>query len=166
MKTESLPYADVPENKVEAFSLLDLLETRAQADDGKPAYTFLLDGEKEGGTLTFTQLHKKAQTIAAQMVKRSVAGDRALLLYPPGLEFLPAFFGCICANVIAVPAYPPHRNRNRQRLQAIIRSAQPRFILSTTALLPKIRSGAEDLGRLADCDFVATDEEHEDHGRH
>ena len=43
-------------------------------------------------------------------------GDRALLLYPPGIEFIPAFFVCLYAGVIAVPAYPPRPERPGSQL--------------------------------------------------
>ena len=63
-------------------------------------------------------------------------GDRALLLYPPGLDFIAAFFGCLYAGVVAVPAYPPRPNdRSQSRLRAIAHDATPRAALTTEALL-------------------------------
>jgi acyl-CoA synthetase (AMP-forming)/AMP-acid ligase II len=69
-----------------------------------------------------------------------MAGERALLLYPPGLDFLAGFFGCLYAGVVAVPAYPPHNQRNTPRIQAIIADAQAAIALTTSALLPKLQS--------------------------
>ena len=66
-------------------------------------YGFLVDGDKKELTLTYGQLHRRALAIAARLKDESKPGDRALLLYPPGLEFIYAFFGCLCAGVIAVP---------------------------------------------------------------
>ncbi len=60
-------------------------------------------------------------------------GDRVLLLYPSSLEFPCAFLGCLYAGVIAVPAYPPRRNRSLNRLQAIIADAGARVALTTAA---------------------------------
>ncbi len=63
-------------------------------------------------------------------------GERALLLYPPGLDFIAAFFGCLYAGVVAVPAYPPRPNdRSQPRLRAIARDAEPRAALTTAAIL-------------------------------
>src|SRR5207237_1048391 len=65
---------------------------------------------------------------------------RILLLYPPGLEFIAAFFGCLYAGMVAVPAYPPKRNHNLLRLQAIVKDAQAKVVLTTTSLLGNIKS--------------------------
>ena len=62
-----------------------------------------------------------------------LTGERALLLYPAGLDFIAAFFGCLYAGVVAVPAYPPRRNRSLSRIQAIVDDAQARVALTTAA---------------------------------
>ena len=56
-------------------------------------------------------------------------GERALMLYPSGLEFVEAFFACLYAGIIAVPAYPPRKNQKLGRLQSIINSCQPSVVL-------------------------------------
>ena len=82
--------------------------------------------------ISYKELDGQARAIAACMLELAQPEDRALLLYAPGVEFLPAFFGCLYARIIAVPAYPPHRNRNLLRLLAIVRDAQPKLILTTS----------------------------------
>ena len=84
-------------------TFVDILHDRAQVSGDKIAYRFLVGGDKEELTLTYGQLHRRALAIAARLKDESKPGDRALLLYPPGLEFIYAFFGCLCAGVIAVP---------------------------------------------------------------
>src|SRR5262249_21572089 len=64
---------------------------------------------------------------------------RALLLFPPGLEYIVAFFGCLYAGVVAVPAYPPRRNRSLDRLQAIVASANVAAVLATSAVASSCR---------------------------
>ncbi len=59
----------------------------------------------------------------------------ALLLYPPGLEFIAAFFGCLYAGVVSVPAYPHRRNQNMSRLEAIAASSQATVALTTSTVL-------------------------------
>ncbi|MDV3348661.1 hypothetical protein D0962_19205 [Leptolyngbyaceae cyanobacterium CCMR0082] len=76
------------------------------------ALCLLQDGEVESGTLTYQELDQQAQNIAAYLGQRVNVGDRALLLYPSGLEFIAAFMGCLYAGVVAVPAYPPRRNQD------------------------------------------------------
>ena len=64
-------------------------------------------------------------------------GDRALLIYPPSLDFIPAFFGCLYAGVIAVPAYPPQpaqASRTLPRLLSIVGDADVSIVLSNTAV--------------------------------
>ena len=61
-------------------------------------------------------------------------GERAILLYPPGLEFVTAFFGCLAAGVIAVPTHAPRPNRPPERIRAMLEDARPRVILTTAAL--------------------------------
>src|SRR5437764_1050890 len=84
------------------------------------AYTFLGDGETETDSLTYEELDHKARALAALLQQRKVSGERVVLLLPPGLDFIVAFFGCLYAGAVAVPAYPPKNNRNLTRLQAIL----------------------------------------------
>ncbi len=120
---------------VEARTLVELLRWRAQHQPCQRAYTFLASGEEESSTLTYGELDARARSIAAALQRRGVAGDRAILLYPPGLEFIEAFFGCLYAGAIAVPAYPPRMNRSFRRLLSIVSDAQARFALTTTPVL-------------------------------
>lgn len=136
-------------------SLVDLLELRARQDHGRSAFTFLANDGNIAGTITYREIDFQARLIAARLMEMASAGERALLLYPPGLEFLPAFFGCLYAAIMAVPAYPPHRNRNLFRLQSIFKDAQPRFVLTTSALLPRIEAAISGFGR---ADVIATDQ--------
>jgi acyl-CoA synthetase (AMP-forming)/AMP-acid ligase II len=67
----------------------------------------LPDGETEGEQLSYGELDRRSRAIASQLQGLGLSGERALLLYPPGLDYLAAFFGCLYAGVVAVPAYPP-----------------------------------------------------------
>ena len=81
-------------------------------------------------------------------------GERALLLYPPGLDYLTAFFGCLYAGVIAVPAYPPRNQRNTPRIQAIAIDAEAKIALTTETLLPRMQSL---LGTIGNLQWLSTD---------
>jgi len=83
------------------------------------AYSFLSNGDDISESWTFVELDRRARAIAAELQQRGLQGERALLLYPPGLDFIAGFFGCLYAGVIAVPAFPPRRNRNMGRIQSI-----------------------------------------------
>ncbi|HET8706340.1 MAG TPA: AMP-binding protein, partial [Pseudomonadales bacterium] len=88
-------------------TLVEVLRYRAQQHPDRLAYSFLPDGDDQGLTLTYGELDQYAKAIAARLRERARPGDRALMLYPSGLEFVAGFFGCLYAGVIAVPAYPP-----------------------------------------------------------
>ena len=93
-----------------AVTLGEVLRARAAERPERVAFTFLADGEAEGGRLTYGELDRRASAIAAALAGSVRPGERALLLYPPGLDFIAAFFGCLYAGVVAVPAYPPRPN--------------------------------------------------------
>src|SRR2546423_12835263 len=88
-------------------SFVDLLSWRADRQPDQQGYTFLLDGETEAARLTYAELDRQARAIGALLQSAGAAGARALLLYPPGLDYVAAFFGCLYAGFVAVPAYPP-----------------------------------------------------------
>ncbi|CAG0936139.1 nonribosomal peptide synthetase DhbF [Thermoflexales bacterium] len=124
---------------IEFATLVEILRWRALHQPEQRAYTFLIDGETEEVHLTYRELDQLARRIGAQLQTRVAPGERALLLYPPGLEYIAAFFGCLYAGVIAVPAYPPHPSRLERtfpRLRAITQDAQPTLALTTSAILP------------------------------
>ncbi|MEZ0385771.1 MAG: fatty acyl-AMP ligase, partial [Verrucomicrobium sp.] len=109
-----------------------------------PALTFLGDGENESIRLTYASLDEKARAIASHLQAAQIApGQRVLLLYPSGVEFVAALFGCLYAGVIAVPAFPPRLNRNLLRLQCIFEDALPAMVFTTTAMLPKREASPE-----------------------
>jgi acyl transferase domain-containing protein/acyl-CoA synthetase (AMP-forming)/AMP-acid ligase II/acyl carrier protein len=123
------------------FTLLDLLQHRASdhsGSAGKTAFTFLEDGEKVNGAMTFSELDRKARSIAAHLQKTSRPGDRVLLVMPAGLDYICAFFGCVYAGVIAVPALPPTNARGLPRLAAIAKDAQPRIALAPASMVKRI----------------------------
>ncbi|WP_437759618.1 non-ribosomal peptide synthase/polyketide synthase [Sorangium sp. So ce1389] len=142
-------------------TLVELLEARASAQPEVRGFTFLAGGEAEGEHATYRELDRRARAIAAELQQRGAAGERALLLYPPGLEYIAAFFGCLYAGVVAVPMYPPslaRPERSLPRLLAIAASARPRFVLAearTRALAALAPFQATELQAV---DWVATDQ--------
>jgi amino acid adenylation domain-containing protein/non-ribosomal peptide synthase protein (TIGR01720 family) len=144
-------------NPIQPTTLIELLRLRAQTEPDKRAYTFLADGETETASLTYAQLELKAQVIAAKLQSLVGIGERALLLYPSGLDYIAAFFGCLYANVIAVPAYPPRRNRSDQRLQAIAADAQATVILTTTEIFSKKAQRLTYASELENLHWITTD---------
>jgi acyl-CoA synthetase (AMP-forming)/AMP-acid ligase II len=103
--------------------LVQLVQYRAQTEPDSTAFVYLTNGVDAEEVLTNSDIDRSARRIAAWLQERNMFGQRILLLYPPGLEFITAYFGCLYAGAIAVPVYPPHRNRSILRIQSIARSA-------------------------------------------
>src|SRR5262249_11462132 len=119
-------------------NVIELLRWRATHQSHRPAFSFLVDGESDSSGLTYGELDCRARSIGASLQARAAPGSLALLLYPAGLEFIAAFFGCLYAGMVAIPAFPPDVGRAKRtlpRLRAIINDAQPVFALTETSLL-------------------------------
>src|SRR5215213_10810714 len=121
----------------DSCTLVDLLCWRSEEHPERPAFTFLANGTIEAATLSYGELDRQARAIAVELLCSARPGDRAVLLDPPGLDFVTALFGCFYAGIIAVPAYPPRPNRANSRLWAIVEETRPRLALTTTALLAR-----------------------------
>lgn len=124
--------------EVNYASFIELLLDRARTRPEQNIYRYLYRGETEVARLNYGELDRQARAIAALLQSQTRKGDRVLLLYPPGLEFIKAFFGCMYAGVIAVPVYPPKPNRKLDRLEVIIEDARATLILTTNSLLSRI----------------------------
>lgn len=132
-------------------TIVETLRYRTLQQPENLAYTFLLDGETQELKLTYQELDRLARAVGGWLQKQGAVGERALLLYPPGLDFLVAFFGCLYAGVVAVPAYPPRPNQSLNRLQAIVSDAQASLVLTTNSVLntgSRQLSESEELGHL------------------
>lgn len=134
-------------------TITDALQRRVEQDPDKVACIFTLDDGSEQ-SLCYSELDRRARTVAMALVDSGAVGERVLLLYPPGLDYVTAFLGCLYAGAIAIPVYPPdptRLHRTLQRLQAIVRDGQPRLALTTApirALASSVFQQAPDLGRL------------------
>lgn len=119
---------------METFSsLVALLARRAETQPDDRAYLFLSDRGDEEAVLTFRQLSDSARVVAARLGETVRTGDRALLIFPPGVEFMVAFFGCLIAGVIAVPMMLPRRQGARDSSAAILADSAPAVALTSAA---------------------------------
>ena len=137
-------------------NLVDLVRHRALHQPEDVAFTYLLNGEDEQAHLTNRELDRQARAIGAWLESLDLVGERALLLYPPGLEFISAFFGCLYAGVTAVPAYPPRRNRSLSRIQAIAQDAEAKVALTTDVVLRRVEPLIDETPDLKELDWLAT----------
>src|SRR5215468_7569985 len=114
-------------------SLVDLLRYRATKQPNDRAYVFLSDQGQEESVLTFAELDQRASDVAARLAHSQI-GDRALLLFGPGLDFIIAYFGCLLAGVIAVPLMLPRRNSSLDSSASILADCSPRFAMTNAHL--------------------------------
>jgi acyl-CoA synthetase (AMP-forming)/AMP-acid ligase II len=121
-----------------SITVVGILQARAQQQRDQRIYTFLRGEETE--SLTFGGLDLRVRSLAAVLAKSCNSGDRVLLLYPPGLDYVVALYACMYAGVIAVPAYLPRPNRPLSRLESIIADAQPALALTSGEILNSPRS--------------------------
>src|SRR5579872_6724101 len=138
-------------------SLVEILRGWAGERPLEGGYTFLDAAGEETERLAFGELDARARAVAAALQAHGAAGERALLLYPPGLDFVVAFLGALYAGTIAVPAYPPRPNRGSSRLRAIAADAGARIVLTTAATLARAAAVQGESPELAGALWLATD---------
>lgn len=126
-------YRTAPPSRRE--TLVDVLRGWSESQPEALAYTFLLDGERDEARITYGQLDRAARGIAHALRERLPDGGRALLVYPPGLEFIAAFYGCLYAGVVAVPVFPPMPGKSPAALERVAADSGAGVCLTTAAIL-------------------------------
>jgi len=142
-------------------TLLDVLESRAREASSAPLFTFLTDDGEEAGMRSGEELLGRSRAGAVRLREVCQPGDRAVVLAPPGLDYIDALFSCLAAGVYAVPAYPPdpmRLGRTVPRLAAIVRDARPQAILTISWLRDLAAPALELAPELGDIPWIAIDE--------
>jgi 8-amino-7-oxononanoate synthase len=119
-------------------TLVDLVEYRGSLQPSHTVFRFINSDGREEDVLTFATLQRRARAIAAHLAEHVVPGDRVVLLVPPGLEYVAAFFGCLYAGVVAVPAYPPNPRRADPRVARIVADCGARIALVSDAFMARL----------------------------
>ncbi|MFH0725768.1 MAG: aminotransferase class I/II-fold pyridoxal phosphate-dependent enzyme [Pseudomonadota bacterium] len=138
-------------------NLIHLLRRRVETDREKTVYTFLKDGELQEARLTYGKLECRALAIAAHLHSLLSPGERVLMFFPPGIEFPTAFFGCLCAGMVAVPTYLPYSNRFMASLGTTVSDARPTVALTTTSTLNEYRRQIDQIPGLMALKWIPTD---------
>lgn len=139
-------------------NLVDRLRYWTLAKPEWTALRYLVHGDDESVHWTYYDLDLKARAIAAKLLVNGMFGQRALLLFQPGLDFIAAFFGCLYAKTIPVPAFPPRRNRNMGRINAISDDANAAIALTTRAVIERTDGMFADAPNLANIPWLAVEE--------
>jgi acyl transferase domain-containing protein/acyl-CoA synthetase (AMP-forming)/AMP-acid ligase II len=138
-------------------TLVDLLRERAQERPDARAITFLLDGETEERHYTYGELDEQARRIGARLQATHAPGDRVLVIYPPSLEYVSAFFGALYAGVVPVPAYPPVLNRPSSQITSFVADSGAVSMLTVEMIVGARDALLEQEPSLAPLEWIATD---------
>lgn len=142
-----------------AESLLDVLAFRAGKTPDRRAYRFLSDDGQSEQTLTYGELLTRAQSIGTALRQHAAPGARVLLVCPPGLEFITAFFGCQTAEMIAVPVSAPHPrrlDRDWPRIESILRDCAASIVVTSSELRLRLADACR--GRFPSIKIVSGDD--------
>jgi acyl-CoA synthetase (AMP-forming)/AMP-acid ligase II len=122
------------ERKTRGMTFVDILQARALELSGKQAFVFLDAQGTSVGEYTFAALDLRARAIAAELIENDLSEKRVLLIFPPGLDFVAALFGCFYASAVAVPVPFLPGKRIAERIGAICRDADPAAVLTLSRL--------------------------------
>jgi acyl-CoA synthetase (AMP-forming)/AMP-acid ligase II len=142
-------------------SIVELVGHRAAMQPDSVAYTFLESGEHAGAQFTWAALDRRCRAIGAAIAARVPKDSRVLVMYPPGLDFVAGFFGCLYGGAIAVPTYPPSGgrvDRTVARLRGMIRDAGITLILGPSSHSVRLPQLTILVPELAGLPFLAADE--------
>ena len=161
------PLAPAPDHSAtgtQPATLSEVLTRRARTHGERIAYTYLSDGETEEQHITYAELDRRSRQVAGALRKRHLPGERALLVYPSGLDYLIAFFACLRAGLLAVPVYPPRlipgRTRGDQalhRIRGVITDATPSVLLTTATLRERLERVVADLDEFQNIAWFESD---------
>jgi acyl-CoA synthetase (AMP-forming)/AMP-acid ligase II len=135
------------------------LSINAEALPGFLAFIYLDDDEHEH-KISFAELHERALGVAHDLLTYAQPGDRALLLLPPGLDYVATIFGCFYAGVIGVSAPPPDPRRLERTLGRLLRIAEnsgSSTIITTTPFVDAARNLIPDGHGLTNARWLTAD---------
>lgn len=136
-------------------TLIDILIWRGANQAQQKAYQFLSDASNEQW-LTYAELDLKAKHIGSFLQSIRAPGERVLLFFQPGLDYITAFFGCLYGGMIAVPSYPPKTNSHDLRTSTLINDAGASVVLSTEGILSKLGRMLERQPALKELQWIDT----------
>jgi long-chain fatty acid adenylase/transferase FadD26 len=122
-------------------SLTALLQERARRQPDDPAYTFIdyeVDPNGFADSVTWSQLHNRAQVLADELALFGAGGDRAAILAPQGLDYIVAFYGALQAGFIAAPLSVPQYGVHDERISSVLRDCSPSVVLTTSAVAGEV----------------------------
>jgi len=132
-------YTELPQFK----DLVKMLQFRSSSQNSETACILLEDGFTEKEVRTFGEIDLRAKSVGASLQKLGKKGDPVLLLFPTGIDFIIGLFGCFYAGMIAIPAYPPRKNKVNERFHSILNNSEAQIILTNDLLFKNINTYLE-----------------------
>jgi acyl-CoA synthetase (AMP-forming)/AMP-acid ligase II len=124
----------------DAATFVDILRWRSRHQAASTAFTFLQDGEPS--SMSYGELDRSARAIAAELRTLEPRVKQALPVYPAGMEFIAAFWGCLYAGVTAVPIHPPRLNQSLERFHAVAVDSEAAVALTTSGQVRSLEGRA------------------------
>lgn len=137
--------------------IVQILRSRAEEHPSGLAFTFVSDSASEARELTWSSLDLNARSLAVQLRRSRLADSPILLLFPAGLDFITAFFGCFYAGAVPVPLYPPRNEAGAERVRRIAEQTGARCVLTMASTLSRFRQVMERAG-LENIEWLTTSE--------
>ncbi len=136
MKEKRLLADDARAAGVQTF--VDVLDYRAARQPNEAIFRFVQSDGQEQAAITFAELQRRARAVAAGLSEHTLRGDRVVVLVPPGLDYIAAFFGCLYAGAVAVPAYPPNPKRADARVARMVADCGARVAIVSSAFMARL----------------------------
>jgi acyl-CoA synthetase (AMP-forming)/AMP-acid ligase II len=124
-------------------TIADLLRYRSSENPDAVAYVFLeflVNDRIVEHPITYGELDAKSRRLGSCLRNSIARGERAVMLYPPSIDYIVAFFACQYTGIIAVPSYPPFSQRTLAQFISIMQDANPKRILSTKTIADSFKS--------------------------
>lgn len=152
-----MTHANKCENAVHEMDFVRLMQRRGAVTPDKTAFGFINDHSSEA-VLTYGELDRSAKVIATALQQRGLSGERAVLLFLPGIDYVLGILGCWYAGVTAVPVYAPRLNASYERVCVIVNDAQAAVMLSTASVLAALTGDEWQRLRHRGLQMLATDD--------
>ncbi|MGF1681171.1 amino acid adenylation domain-containing protein [Photobacterium minamisatsumaniensis] len=138
-------------------SLLAILAKRAIHQADKTAFTFI-DDKNQRSSISYSELYRDATSLACHLKTKLDEGERAVLLYPPGLDYIRAFYACLYAGIVAVPLYPPVPNQKLDRIDKVVKSCNAQLALFNDQVAKGIHAFSGEHGIFQPHQLLQTDQ--------
>lgn len=136
----------------------EVIQKRTCSDPNFVVFRFLSDGINEDGSYTYKQLEDRSKSVAASLQKIGKKGDNVLLLFQPGLAYVASLYACFYSGFVAVPAYPPRRNRGIERIYTIIEDSGANICLLSQQVYNDIQRNFTDDSKLSNIQWIVYDD--------